>query len=149
MRIPVLVSGLAIALTASGCALLGDGHADLEKSAHAEVAVRDHDRIDTSYAKEAVSIYVGRWVDDPAGLVTVPGGTFRKPEYPLSTDVFDNLTQADFVAGQDKRCHADVFRLRRGKDPQENWPLSAEQRDALRDGALEVLKIVTVCDGKA
>jgi hypothetical protein len=147
LRIPLLVSGLSIVLAVSGCALFQYSHADLEKDVHSRVGVQEHELVDTYYSKAAVSVYVGQWVDDPVGLVTVPGATFRKPEYSLSNEIFDDLAQADYVVEQGKQCHTDVVRLRRGKDPQEDWPLSTEQRDGARAGSLEVLKIVTVCGG--
>lgn len=149
LRISLLVGVLSAALAVSGCALFGESHADLEKEAHAGVFVQDHSLVETYYAKEAASIYVGPRVDDPVKLVTVSDGTFREPGIPLSTEVFENLAQADFVARNNERCHTDVLRLRREKDPQENWSLSAEQREGIRDGAFELLQIVTVCDGKS
>ncbi|WP_231642838.1 hypothetical protein [Nocardia sp. NRRL S-836] len=64
-----------------------------------------------------MSIYVGTRVYDLIQLVTVSGATFKKPEFPLSTEVFEDLAQADFVADGGTQCHTSMLRLRPGKGP--------------------------------
>jgi hypothetical protein len=149
LRTPMLAGVLAAVLAASGCGSSGDRLVEIEKKAHQGASVRDHTLIDTFYSNEVVSIYVGMRVDDPARLVTVSGGRFKKPEFPLTTEVFEDLAQADFDGDGGTRCHTNVLRLRQGREPQENWPLSTGQREGVRAGMLELLKVTTVCDGRA
>lgn len=148
LRMPVLAGVLVAVLAVSGCGSSGARLTEIEKKAHEGASVRDHTLVITFYSQEVVSIYVGTRVDDPAQLVTVSGATLEKPEFPLTTEVFEDLAQADFVADGGTRCHTNVLRLRPGREPQENWPLSAEQREGVRAGTFELLKVATVCDGR-
>lgn len=135
-----------IVLTMSACGS-GRQQINLEKRENAKVDVRGYDLIGRSYEKEAYSVFLGPWVDDPVPLVNQPGVQLAPPQYSESDKRQEMLAEGRFVEPGGQRCWLHVSRFRAHVDPGDYWGLSMEQRRAVISGTNQLLVIRTGCEG--